>query len=180
VGSGLWVKAHGFTLPLIVVAALGGVALLWIAVMVPESLPPDAAVRSDALHLNPMQTFRNLSFLYHHKAKLGKSPLLLMSVSFCLYYVTYISFATVVILYCKHVFSWGPDTIGFFDGLDGGVHACSMLFAPLLVHTACQREFSLLNWIQTAYISRSGLSDSVCLPVYLLSSLPRHQFEPFI
>lgn len=154
VGTGLWVKSFGFTYPLVAIAVLGCLALLWIICMVPESLPLNAAVRNVPLDLNPMQTFRNILFIYQHKVKLGRSPLLLISVAFCLYYITYISFGSVIILYCKHVFNWGPDTIGFFDGLDGGVHACSMFFAPFLVHQICRREFTLLNWIQLGYITR--------------------------
>jgi Na+/melibiose symporter-like transporter len=150
----LWVKAYGFTYPLIAAILLGCCAIVWVVFVLPESLPPNAAVRSVPLDLNPMQTFRNVAFIYHHKVKLGRSPLLLISISFCFYFVTYISFASVVILYCKHVFNWGPDTIGFFDGLDGGVHAGSMFFAPYIVHSVFQREFSLLNWIQSGYIAR--------------------------
>jgi Na+/melibiose symporter-like transporter len=152
--TGLWVKSYGFTYPLLAAAMLGCLALLWVLCMVPESLPPDAAVRSVPLDLNPMQTFRNILFIYQHEVKLGQSPLLLISVSFCLYFITYISFGSVLILYCKHVFNWGPDTIGFFDGLDGGVHAGSMFFAPLLVHQVFGREFTLLNWIQVGYVTR--------------------------
>eukprot|EP00661_Eupelagonemidae_sp_cell13_P005501 gene5501-772_t len=121
VGTGLWVEAYGFTYPLVTTVLLGCAALLWIVFMRPESLPQNAAIRQVPLDLNPMQTFRNVSFIYYHQAKRGRSPLLLISISFCFYYITYISFASVVILYGKHVFNWGPDTIGFFDGLDGGI-----------------------------------------------------------
>lgn len=158
--TGLWVQAFGFTYPLVTVVVLGCFALLWIALVVPESLPPDSPVRAVPLDLNPMQTFRNLLFIYHHDVKLGRSPLPLISVSFGLYFVTYISFGSVIILYCKHVFNWGPDTIGFFDGLDGGVHAASMFFAPALAHKICRREFSLLNWIQAGYLSRYVLLET--------------------
>lgn len=151
--SGLWVKAYGFTYPLVAAAGLGVVSLLWVLCMVPESLPADAPVRDVPLSINPMQSFQNILFIYQHKVKRGRSPLLPICLAFCLYYITYISFINVFILYGKHVFNWGPDTIGFFDGLNGGVHAASMFFAPHVVHWICGREFMLMSWMQAGYVA---------------------------
>lgn len=152
--TGIWAEHAGFTGPLIACVVLGCIALMFTICFVPESLVNEDVKKTDKFSLNPGETFKNIAFIFKHKAKHGKSPLFLISFSFCLYYITYISFNSVLILYCKHVFNWGPDMIGYFDGLEGGVHASSMFFAPLLVHECLGKEFSLLNWVQSGYLAR--------------------------
>ena len=154
IATGLWAHACGFSYPLAAGVVMGCVALIWLMAVVPESLSQHAEVRTVPLDLNPIGTLQNVAFIYQHKAKRGQSPLLYISLAFCLYYIAEMCFPRVFILYCVHMFNWGADTIGVYDGINGGLYALSMLFAPKIVKRLLGKELSLLNWLIIGYIAR--------------------------
>ena len=152
--GGLVATFWGFSYPLAVGIGFTLLAMLWV-VYIPESLPEKSPCRQEPLSLSPLQTFYNIAFIFQHKTKSGTmSALPFIAISFCVYYVAYVGAAPVMILYAKHRFNWGPDFIGYFDGVEGGVHAFSMLCIPLIVHYITQRNFKLLSWLQVGYFFR--------------------------
>jgi len=151
--AGIWASYYGFVYPLALGVALCVIALIW-SCCIPESLPLHSECRKAPLSLHPLRTFQNIAYLFQHKPKCGSSPLPLLSLAFCLYYTAYVGFAPVFVMYVKHVFNWGPDLIGYYDGADGGVHAFSMLFVPAMFTYAVGREFRLVSWIHAGYMVR--------------------------
>lgn len=155
ISAGVIASIYGYSYPLIVGMGFSIVAFLWV-LFIPESLPLDSPVRQQPLSLSPFTTFYNIAFIFKHQSDMesGKSAVPYIAVAFCIYYVAYVGSGPVMILYAKHAFNWGPDYIGYFDGVEGGVHAISMLFIPVLVHFITQRNFKLLSWIQVGYFCR--------------------------
>jgi MFS family permease len=155
ISAGVIASIYGYSYPLVVGMGLSILAFVWV-LFTPESLPLDSEVRQQPLSLSPLTTFQNIAFIFKHKSdsESGKSAVPYVAVAFCIYYVAYVGSGPVLILYAKHTFNWGPDFIGYFDGVEGGVHAISMLFFPLFVHYITGRNFKLISWIQVGFFCR--------------------------
>lgn len=151
--TGIWAASYGFALPLLAGTVLAVIGAAWV-LFIPESLPLDSDCRDIPLSLNPLSTIVNISYLFKHDPTSGKSPIPHISVAFSMALCCMVGFATTMLLYAKHKFHWGPDSIGFFDGVEGIITAFSMLCLPAIVKTASDREYSLLAWVQTGYLFR--------------------------
>ena len=151
--TGIWVTYYGFTFPLLCGIILATCGAIWILFM-PESLPLDSPCRAIPLSLNPLSTVSNMVFLFRQQPEQGRSPIPFLSVSFSIAFAVIVGFSNVMILYAKHTYHWGPDLVGYYDGLDGGISAFSMLCVPALVRNLLGKEYHLLGWIGAGYVFR--------------------------
>lgn len=151
--TGIWAKYYGFELPLLAAVVLvisAGVYVL----LLPESLPPLAASRYTLLHLDPLQTFRNLRFLFRYKAVKGRSPLPWVGFAFFLFFMASLGGQAVNVVYTKHRFHWDSDLIGIFDGCNGLLFTISMIATPRLFTAMTGVHLKVITWIQIGYIFR--------------------------
>lgn len=151
--AGLWAASYGFTLPLLAGVVFGLAGTAWVC-FIPESLPLDSPCRDVPLSLNPLSTLVNIAFLFKQKPVSGRSPIPFISVAFSMAFACYVGFAQVFVLYAKHKFNWGPDLLGYYDGLDGGISAFSMLCFPAVVKAITSKEYQLISWLQVGYLFR--------------------------
>lgn len=151
--TGIWASYYGFVLPLLASTILAIIGTIWV-IFIPESLPEDSECRAVPLSLNPLTTLVNISYLFKFNPVSGRSPIPYVSVSFSMAFCCFVGFSSVLLLYTKHKFHWGPDLIGYYDGIDGIVSAFSMLCLPSLVNWATKKEYPMLSWIQVGYLFR--------------------------
>jgi MFS family permease len=151
--GGLYASYFGYIVPFLAAAVLSTVAIANV-IYLPESLPPDAASRSQALVLNPLQVLDNIRLLFAHSPEHGRSPLPSVATAFFLYYFALMGFVVVVYVYMKHTFGWGALYFGIYDSVNGAIQAISMLYVPRLVHWAIGRDLRLVTWVHMGYFCR--------------------------
>lgn len=93
-------------------AALAGVALLYGALILPESLPATSRMRFSWRRANPIGALRLLG---SHRELTG-----LAMVNFLIYFANHL-FSVVFVLYAAHGFGWGAARVGLLLALYGGL-----------------------------------------------------------
>jgi MFS family permease len=151
--TGIWAASYGFILPLLTGVIIGFMGLVWV-LFIPESLPLDSDCRLAPMSLHPLSTFYNIAYLFKQEVTTGRSPIPFISVAFSMAFACYIGFGPVMLLYAKHKYNWGPDLIGYYEGIDGGISAFSMLCFPYIVKAVTKREHTLISYIQVGYLFR--------------------------
>lgn len=152
VGTGILAHRYGFTCPLYLLLGVLCIAILWV-LFIPESLPLGAPSRRKHFRVNLLQTVHNIKLLLTYEGGVsGRSPVPHIALAFLLYCVCIMANILISILYVKHKFNWSPETLGYYEGLDGSIDTLSMLFAPAILQ--CFINMDMMEWLQLGFFIR--------------------------
>lgn len=163
--SGLISKYYGFVITLFVILTFNIFSFIF-AYIIPESLPK--RIDDDLKIIN---TFRNLKLLLYDSNIIIK----LLSFAYFLFYFCLIASSGLDILYFKHKFQWGSDSIGYYQAIEGAISSISMLFICKISNT--YNKLTIIHWIGIGYFFRIlfwlliGFSNSVNVIYYALPFL---------
>jgi MFS family permease len=151
--SGIWAKYYGFGLPLLIGVVLSAAVSCYL-LTIPESLPERADSRTKRFEVDPLETFKNMRFLFSYQCEEGDSPLPWIGGAFLIFFTAVIGQTTIKIVYMKHMLDWDSGVIGVYDGLEGLIMSVSMLFAPDFFANVFSMKLSVISWIQIGYAIR--------------------------
>ena len=171
--SGLWAQNRGFAQPLGFASSLCVAAVVWVQVVLPETVLPSARRKALTIPLDPLKTFRNLLYVYRPKdrtspsttatttpattlfAKSAPFDLPVQISAYFLFFVGYMFDRAVFVLYEKKVFGLNSEAIGFLDSYQNLLIITSLLLLPAAVQLLgrlCGRREGLYFWTDHFYV----------------------------
>eukprot|EP01041_Mallomonas_annulata_P010640 gene10640-22207_t len=120
-----------------------------------ESLPKDAICRQNTIKLDVFKTFSNIKLFFTFIPIKGLSPLPWLISAFFSYFIGAMGESAIFYLYMKHMYSWGPATIGYYIAVEAVLQMICMLILPYVILYIFQVELSDIVWIQFGFLART-------------------------